>query len=136
MAFLVGLTIAVVVGALGRLSGMERQRAYYTTVTIVVAHYYALFAVIGASTQTLVIEALAGLVFAGAAVLGFRSSFWLVAFALAGHGVYDLFHGFIIANPGVPAFWPAFCLSFDLAAGVYLAWLLKSGRMPANHPAP
>src|SRR5690606_14268011 len=28
--------------------------------------------------------------------------------------------------------WPMFCLSYDVAAGVYLAWLLASGRLNAE----
>jgi hypothetical protein len=43
---------------------------------------------------------------------------------LAAHGVQDLFHARLVANPGVPAWWPAFCLTYDLAAAGYLAWCL------------
>jgi hypothetical protein len=49
--------------------------------------------------------------------------------ALAAHSVFDLVHGGIISNPGVPAWWPEFCLTYDLAAAGYMAWLLKSGRI-------
>jgi hypothetical protein len=49
---------------------------------------------------------------------------WIVAVALASHGIFDAVHGFLVENPGVPAWWPAFCLSFDVGAGAYLAWVL------------
>jgi hypothetical protein len=55
---------------------------------------------------------------------------WTVVIALAGHGIFDLVHGGLIANPGVPEWWPPFCLGYDLTAAGYLAWLLKSGRVP------
>ncbi|HTO73832.1 MAG TPA: hypothetical protein VMJ30_08430 [Gemmatimonadales bacterium] len=37
----------------------------------------------------------------------------------------------IIENPGVPAYWPAICGSYDLVAAGYLAWLIRSGRVRA-----
>ena len=85
----------------------------------------------GASTHTLVLESLAGAVFLLAAVYGFRSSLWVVVAALAAHGIFDLVHGSAIPNPGVPTWWPKFCLAYDVTAAVYLAWLLKSGRIRA-----
>jgi hypothetical protein len=100
-------------------------------VTIVIASCYGLFAVIGASTHTLVLESLAGAVFVLAAAYGFRSSLWVVVAALAAHGIFDLVHGSTIPNPGVPAWWPEFCLAYDVTAAMYLAWLLRSGRVRA-----
>jgi hypothetical protein len=44
--------------------------------------------------------------------------------ALAGHGVVDAVHGRLIANAGVPAWWPAWCLAYDVGAAAWLAWLL------------
>jgi hypothetical protein len=43
----------------------------------------------------------------------------------------DFFHGRLIANPGVPAWWPLFCLSFDVMAAAYLAWLLARSKVCA-----
>lgn len=98
---------------------------------IVIASYYALFAVMGASTHALVLELLFCAVFLAAAVIGFRRSLWLVVVALAVHGIFDLIHGAVISNPGVPNWWPEFCLTYDVTAAVYLAWLLKGGRIRA-----
>jgi hypothetical protein len=72
-------------------------------------------------------EALIGGVFIVAASVGFRGSLWLVAAGLAAHGIQDFFHGSIVANPGVPVWWPAFCGAYDVAAAGYLAWRLTSG---------
>lgn len=132
MAFLIGTALALFAAlVLGTAVGMDRDRAYYPVVTIVVASYYSLYAVIGGSTRALVLETLVGLLFLAAAVIGFRSSLWLTMAALAGHGVFDLGHGALIDNPGVPRFWPDFCLGFDVTAGACLAWLLKRGRIQA-----
>ena len=131
MALLIGALLALAVGVLATLVGLDRDRALYPAVTIVVASYYALFAVMGASHQALVIELLVGAVFLAVAVAGFRSSLWLVVAALLAHGVFDFVRGAAIANPGVPVWWPQFCLTYDLTAAGYLAWLLKSGRLRA-----
>ena len=41
----------------------------------------------------------------------------------------DFFHGRFVANPGVPAWWPAFCGAYDVAAAGYLAWRLTRGAV-------
>jgi len=123
MAFLIGIALALAVFLFARLSGFDRGRAFYPSVTIVVAHYYVLFAVMGGG-QGLGPELLVMALFAAAAVAGFKTSQWLVAAALAGHGAFDLVHARLIDNPGVPAFWPMFCMSYDVMAGACLAWLL------------
>ena len=102
MALLVGALLAFATGLLGRGLGLDRDRAFYPTVTIVIASYYALFAVMGASTHALILEALVGAVFLAAAIAGFRSSLWVVVIALAAHGIVDLTHGRVLSNPGVP----------------------------------
>ena len=129
MALVVGALLAIVVGLFATGIGLDRDRAFYPVVTIVIAYLYALFAVIGASSHALVLESLVGTVFLAAAVLGFKSSLWFVVAALAAHGVFDLTHADVISNPGVPSWWPEFCLTFDVTAAAYLARLLKSGRI-------
>lgn len=129
-AVLVGALLAIGVGIMARLSGLDRDRAFYPTVAIVVASYYCLFAVMGGSTRALVLESVVAAAFVAAAIAGFRSSLWIAAIAIGGHGAFDLVHGMIIANPGVPPYWPAFCLSYDVVAAAFLAWLIRSGRVP------
>lgn len=131
MALLVGALLAFSVGLFATGVGWDRDRSFYPVVTLVIASYYALFAVMGASTQALVLESLVCVAFIAAAASGFKWSLWVVVIALAAHGVFDLTHGSFIANPGVPNWWPDFCLTYDITAAAYLAWLLKSGRVRA-----
>lgn len=123
MGYAVGLVLAVLVSAFGRLAGFDRDRAFYPTVLIVVASYYVLFAVMGGSMRALVVESVVMSAFALAAVAGLKRSLWLVVAGLAAHGIFDSVHGSLVHNPGVPAWWPAFCMAFDLAAAACLAWL-------------
>jgi hypothetical protein len=74
-----------------------------------------------------IIESVVMTLFGAAAVAGFKSSAWIVVVALAGHGVFDAGHGHIIENGGVPAWWPAWCLAYDMGAAAGLAWLLRHG---------
>jgi hypothetical protein len=87
---------------------------------IVIASYYVLFAAMGASRRTLIIEIIVAGGFLLVAVLGFRKNFWFVVAALIGHGVFDFVHRFFIDNPGVPHWWSGFCSAFDVLFGVFL----------------
>lgn len=131
MALLVGAGLALAIGLFATGTGLDRDRAFYPVVTIVVAAYFVLFAVMGGSHRALVLETLAGLVFVAAAVAGFKGSLWLVMLALAAHGLFDLSHAALISNPGVPPWWPAFCMAYDVTAATYLAWRLKTGGIRA-----
>jgi hypothetical protein len=124
MEYLIGVGVAVLVCLFAMLTGFDRDHAFYSTLVVVVAHYYILFAVLGSSTSALVMESLAATVFFAAAVIGFKKNMWLIVAGLAGHGVFDFFHHLLIQNPGVPVYWPGFCLSFDVLAGGILAMLL------------
>jgi hypothetical protein len=130
--FVIGVVLAVSVGLLATFSGLDRDRAFYPTVMIVIASYYALFAVMAGSAQVLAIESIAIVAFLGASIAGFKRSLWLVVAALAAHGVFDLVHGRLIENPGVPPWWPHFCLAYDVVAAAYLAWLLSRSKEPES----
>jgi hypothetical protein len=131
MEYGVGIALALAVAVFARLTGLDRDRAFYTTVAIVVASYYVLFAAIGESSGALIADAVVMAAFAAVAVLGFKRNLWLVVAALAGHGVLDLFHAHVVANPGVPSWWPPFCMAFDVAAAAFLAWLLLRASIRA-----
>lgn len=132
MAFLIGTVSAIGVGFFARIVGLDRDRAFYPTVMIVIALLYALFSAISGSMEVLMLESPSIVAFIVAAVVGFKRSLWIVAAALAAHGIYDFGHAYLFENPGVPAFWPAFCSSYDLVAAGFLGWLLLSSKIPAN----
>lgn len=128
MEYLVGVLLALGVGVFATLAGLDRGRGFYPVVLIVIASYYVLFAVMGGSHRALFAEAPILCAFAAVAVLGFKRNLWLVVAALVGHGILDLVHPHLIANPGAPVWWPMFCLAYDLAAAGYLAVQLMPAR--------
>jgi hypothetical protein len=126
MPYLIGILLALAVGAYATAMRLDRDRAFYPSVLIVVASYYVLFAIMDGSVRTVVIESLIMGGFVLAASVGFQRNLWLVVAALAVHGVLDLVHARVVANPAVPGWWPGWCMSFDVVAGAYLAWRLAS----------
>jgi hypothetical protein len=125
LPFAIGIVLSAGVAILARGVGLDRDRAFYPTVVIVIASTYVLFAAVGGSTADVMMESIIMAGFSAVAVVGFKSSPWILVIALVGHGVLDAFHGKVIANPGVPPWWPAFCLAYDVGAAVGLAWLLQ-----------
>jgi hypothetical protein len=134
MSVAVGIVLALIVGGSATSFGLDRDRALYPVVMIVIASYYALFAVMGGSSQVLIIESAVAAAFVGVALVGFKSTLWLVVPALAAHGVFDLVHPHLYGNPGVPIWWPSFCMAYDVVAAAYLAWLLASERVRCVRP--
>ena len=56
MAFFIGIALALAVGAFARWVGLDRDRAFYPTVMIVIASLYVLFAVMADSPAVLIAE--------------------------------------------------------------------------------
>ena len=132
MQYLIGFILSLAVVASARVIGFDRERAFYPTVLVVIASCYVLFAVMGASSRALILETIFAAAFLLFAILGFKKSLWLIAAAFVAHGVFDFVHRFFINNPGVPGWWPGFCLAFDVPIGVFLAAQLarRSERIP------
>ena len=121
MEYAIGLLLGLGVAGLASMVGLDRQRAFYPTVLIVVAFYYVLFAAMGGSRRTLAEEIAQASVFSVLAILGFKKNLWIVAAGLIAHGCFDFVHQRFIADPGVPPWWPGFCLTADAALGAWLA---------------
>jgi hypothetical protein len=129
MDVLVGVTLALFISLGAAAVGLDRDRAFYPMLTIVIASYYVLFAIMGGSRDALVRESAICAGFALVAILGFKRNLWLLVAALLGHGLLDAVHGHVVNNPGVPAWWPMFCLAYDATASAFLAWLLVTSRL-------
>ena len=132
MHFFIGIILAAAVAALARWGGMDRDRSFYPTVMMVIASIYVLFAAIANSPLVLVAEALIGAAFIALAFGGFRQSLWLVVVALAAHGIFDCLHPHVFHNPGVPVWWPDFCMAYDIAAAVFLGLNLRQSKIASN----
>lgn len=132
MEYFVGVALALCVGLFTTVVRFDRDRSLYPVILVVVASYYDLFAVMGGS-GALGWEIIVSVVFILTAVAGFKTNLWIVVVALVGHGLLDWHHGRLIENAGVPDWWPMFCMSYDIAAGAYLAWRLHSKKIAATN---
>ncbi|BCS35488.1 hypothetical protein TBR22_A47190 [Luteitalea sp. TBR-22] len=124
LPYVVGIGLSLGVAVFARWVGLDRDRAFYPIVLIVIASYYVLFAAMVGSVEGALLESIVMAPFVIAAVVGFKGSQWVIVAGLAAHGLQDAVHGHIIANAGVPAWWPAWCLAYDVGAAGALAWLL------------
>lgn len=89
MEYLVGVLLSLATVVFAAVIGLDRERSFYSTVLFVIATYYVLFAVIGASRRTLIVEIVIASAFFLLGVIGFKGNLWLVAAALLGHGIFD-----------------------------------------------
>ena len=46
----------------------------------------------------------------------------------------DAIHRFLVVNTGVPAWWPAFCLAYDITAAGVMVWLFRHRLPPTKEP--
>ncbi|HEX3484253.1 MAG TPA: hypothetical protein VHT51_04285 [Micropepsaceae bacterium] len=134
MEYVVGISLALLAALFATATGFDRDRAFYPVVTVIVASYYELFAIMGGSGSALGWETAGFAIFVVVAVIGFKTNLWLIVAALAGHGLFDLIHSNLISDPGVPAWWPMFCLSYDMTAASYLAWRLSRSALSTQAP--
>lgn len=132
MEIVVGAGLALAVTWISTWIGFDRDRAFYPVVLVVIASYYALFAAIGGSSTALGVETMLFAGFCALAMIGFRTRLWVAVVALFAHGALDLVHGQVIDNPGVPAWWPMFCLAFDWTAASYIGWRIL--QQPTTAP--
>ncbi|MEP7364304.1 MAG: hypothetical protein ABI972_13705 [Acidobacteriota bacterium] len=131
MEYFVGIVLALAIAGLAAGCGFYRDRSFGPTVLIVIAAYYVLFAVMGSSGRTIVVECIAAAGFVLAAMIGFKASPLLVAAAIASHGLFDFTHYLFIDDPGVPHWWPGFCGTVDILLGASLALLhMRDSRTP------
>ena len=133
MPYAIAIVLALLIALVTRAAGMDRDRALYPVALIVIGFYYVLFATMGGSTAALISESIGATVFLVIAVVGYRLNLWIVALGIAGHGLFDFFvHPHLVTNAGMPAWWPAFCGTIDIALGMICAILLNIGVIQAR----
>jgi len=121
--FLIGAILAIAIAIFAKVTRFEKERSFYSTVLIVIASYYVLFAFI--SFESIEIEIVIASIFSIAAIVGaFR---WpvLLGLGILAHGVFDFVHSSFINNSGVPHWWPAFCAGVDIVLGLWVIYLVK-----------
>lgn len=113
-ALLVGLFLALAVGAFATTLRLDRDRAFYPTIMIVIAAYYVLFALMAASNDALPVELLVAAAFVTAAA-GLTEFFaWTVSVRLS---VFLFFSAFVLLKLAPPVL-----LVFAIVDAVAAIW--------------
>jgi hypothetical protein len=126
MPIVVGVLLAIAIAALAKVTRFDEERSFYSTVLVIIASYYVLFAVLGGSSHALVWELVIAVVFSTVAIIGALFLPALVGTGIIAHGLFDLVHDRIIENSGVPTWWPTFCGSLDVLLGLWVITLTRS----------
>jgi hypothetical protein len=126
MPIVVGVLLAIAIAALAKFTRFDEELSFYSTVLVIIASYYVLFAVLGGSGRALVWELVIAVVFSTVAVIGALFLPTLVGIGIIAHGLFDLVHDIIIENSGVPTWWPTFCGSLDVLLGLWVIALTRS----------
>ena len=126
MPIVVGVLLAIAIAALAKFTRFDEERSFYSTVLVIIASYYVLFAVLGGSNHALVWELVIAIAFSTVAIIGALFLPTLVGAGIMAHGLFDLVHDMIIENPGVPTWWPTFCGSIDVFLGLWVILLAHS----------
>jgi Family of unknown function (DUF6010) len=131
MPVVVGVLLAVGIAALAKFTRFDEDRSFYSTVLVIIASYYVLFAVLGGSGHALVWELIIVVAFSTVAIIGALFLPTLVGMGIVAHGLFDIVHDVLIENSGVPAWWPSFCASVDVLLGIWVIILTRNRSRPS-----
>ena len=126
MPVVVGALLAVGIAALAKFTRFDEDRSFYSTVLVIIASYYVLFAVLSGSGGALLWELIIAVAFSTVAITGALFLPTLVGTGIVAHGLFDIVHDVLIENSGVPAWWPSFCASIDVLLGIWVIILTRN----------
>ncbi|GEM_PF-325540 len=133
-----GAALALVTMRASRKMPPAKERRFYAVLLGGAAAIYLVFALRGGAGAWIGVEAAGVAAFGLVAYLGAtRSAVWLAAGWLAHVGWDVALHG--AASTFVPAFYPMFCVSYDVLVAAHLirrrkAWPVRAGRSDADAP--
>ena len=130
IAALIGATVGLLTIVFARF--IRGERWVYSVGLLTLPSLYACFALRAGEQAVAVREMIYGIPYVVAGLMftfvGVRQSAIVVGLLWLLHGLYDLVHGRLITNPGVPGWYPIWCCVVDVVIGSYLLWL--SRRIP------
>ena len=136
------MDIAVLIGVLGaiglvlvaRFAGRREWLVYQVGLGITAINYVVFGLQRGAPAPHLGLELVGAALFGSAAILGTRRWPALLAVGWTAHVAWDLLLHPASGPAFAPAWYPWFCVGFDLPVGAYIAGLLRTTREPITVP--
>lgn len=126
--FFVGfiLTLGFIFVAL--LSGLSRDRGVYPATLIAIALFYVVFAFEHGSHTTIIFNIIVAALFIGSAIFGYLRGLYVVAYALIGHGIFDVIYH-VSGDSPAPDWWAPLCVAADVVLGGFLIYALKTNKL-------
>lgn len=129
------IAIAALIGAICGLfivfalqrHGMLAERSGAAMLLAAIASFYPVFAVMASDPLAIVLHIAVFAGFASLAIRAFHFGLHLIAGGLIAHGLFDIGVGLIHITG--PAWWPAFCASLDIVAGLLVLRLIQTGKV-------
>ncbi len=134
LSFAAGVVLAVIVASPARLVKVDRHRLFAPALLVIVAGFYVGFALASGSSPVIMRELFAACLFLILAIAGGAFYIPIAIFGLLLHGVFDAFHHSFVMNPALPAWWPAFCVGFNIAIALWVWRLWKLGKARIVEP--
>ena len=122
-----GVVLGITITFAARITEFDTDSSYHATLLVVIATYYVLFAYM--SGEAIIEEILFASGFSAIALLGTYRWLPLIGIGLILQGIFDLVHPHLLSNPGVPAWWPFFCVGVDVVLGISVILLSYTGRV-------
>lgn len=130
VALIIGLLLGFIAIAMAK--DIDLPPRGFALALVVLPLVYMLFALMVGDGHALVLEFAYGLPFFIFGIVcfirGFKGSGLLVISLWVLHAAYDVYHHMLVANAGVPFWYPALCLGFDMMMVIYLIRLVSRQR--------
>ena len=127
VALILGLIIAFIAIAMAK--DLDLPPRAFALGTAFLPLFYMLFALTVGDFGAMALEFAYGLPFFILGGLcftrGFKASGVVVVGLWGLHAAYDVYHHMLVDNAGVPFWYPALCLGFDMMMVIYLARLVR-----------
>lgn len=127
----IGLFLALILIVFSKKIRFGKEAGYYFSLLVTVASYYVAFAF--AAGDAIISESYICFLFILIALAGALNNIRIIGFGIFMHGVFDVFHHQLIANAGVPDWWPTFCATFDFVFGFWVMYAFKNTTHPGAH---
>jgi len=121
--FVTGVVLGGATVCLMAVCGVLHQKGTWATTMVAIASFYVIFAIQTGDAMEIIVHTGLAAGFVILAIVGGRTSSWILAAALLGHGIFDIAVGSVLSNPA-PNWWGPFCLGFDVVLALALAVML------------
>jgi len=128
LPFLIGIGLTIAVLGVNAAIGLHKERGVWPSLLIAIAAFYVVFAFEHSDHSGIGLQSVIALGFMALALIGYKSSLWLIVAGLVLHGIFDAVSLAYTANPA-PNWWGPFCIGVDGLLALMLCWWMLRGRI-------